>query len=173
MSKKNAYSLGNHITPMGAAFYIAPFINAVVRSGTQEEKELIFESMIEFKAFKEVPSNKRGHKLGEMEKVWEQALRTATNVKMIEEQHLLDHKILLFLLEPNQIDANVRGLVANKFMAKYQRPCCILTKTIECDADKNKKHIKYQGSARGYDKSGITNFKDICESAPGVLYAQG
>ena len=50
--------------------------------------------------------------------------------KMIETNHMLDHKILLFLLEPGQIDAEIRGLIANKFMAKYQRPCCLLTKTI-------------------------------------------
>ena len=29
------------ITPMGSAFFIAPFVNALVRSGEQEEKELI------------------------------------------------------------------------------------------------------------------------------------
>ena len=33
MAQKNSFSLGNHITPMGAAFYIAPFVNAMVRSG--------------------------------------------------------------------------------------------------------------------------------------------
>jgi len=32
-------------------------------------------------------------------------------------------------MDPGQIDRNVAGLVANKIMAKYQRPVCILTKT--------------------------------------------
>ena len=48
--------------------------------------------------------------------------------KMIEEQGLLKHKVLLFLLEPGQVDKNIAGLIANKIMAKYQRPTCILTK---------------------------------------------
>ena len=48
--------------------------------------------------------------------------------KMIEEQGLLNHKVLLFLLEPGQVDKNIAGLIANKIMAKYQRPTCILTK---------------------------------------------
>lgn len=187
MAQKNSYSLGEHITPMGAAFYIAPFVNAMVRSGTLEEKEILFKSMLKTEAFKEIPSNKRGHKPGEMEKLVDQALRTATNVKnrqtraqdagleflenLIEKNNLLDHKVLLFLLEPGQVDRNIAGLIANKFMAKYQRPCCILTKVTE---DNNGEvRVSYQGSARGYDKSGITNFKDICEAAPGTMYAQG
>lgn len=51
--------------------------------------------------------------------------------KKIESEHLLDHKVLLFLLEPGQVNKNVAGLVANKLMAKYQRPVCVLTRTYE------------------------------------------
>lgn len=183
MAKKNAYSLGNKITPMGAAFYIAPFVNAMVRSGKAEEKELLFKSMIKFLAFQQVPSTKRGHNFGEMETIVDQALRTATNVKnrqtkaqdnmlevlekKIADEGLLQHKVLLFILEPGTVDKNIAGLVANKFMAKYQRPCCILTK---CQTEKG---IMCQGSARGCDLAGVTQFKDICDAAPGVEYAQG
>lgn len=197
MAKKNSYSLGDKITPMGAAFYIAPFVNAMVRSGTQEEKELLFKSMLTHEAFKMVPSTKRGHRVGEEERIVDQAVRTCTNVKnrqtraqdagleflenMIVEQNLLFHKVLLFLLEPGQVDRNIAGLIANKFMAKYQRPCCILTKVTEIDDSiilcsnppQPAYKISYQGSARGYDKSGITNFKDICAAAPGTMYAEG
>lgn len=184
MALKNSFSLGDRITPMGAAFYIAPFVNAMVRSGVAEEKDLLFRSMLKHEAFKKIPSTKRGHKIGEEERVVDQAIRTCTNVKnrqtraqdagleflenMIAEQNLLDHKVLLFLLEPGQVDKNIAGLIANKFMAKYQRPCCILTKITDSEGN-----ISYQGSARGYDKSGITNFKDICAAAPGVMYAEG
>lgn len=226
MANKNHFKLGSgDLTFMGVAFYIAPFVNAMVRSGTQEEKKLLFNSMLKFKAFDMIPSNKRGHKIGEMERVVDQALRTVTNVKnrqtraqdagleflenMIEQHNLLDHKVLLFLLEPGQIDRNIAGLIANKFMAKYQRPCCILTKVVEKekieytvydpDAEEEvwdptldiahggwrkekgayvkkeiiKTKISYQGSARGYDKGGVANFKDICSSAPGVMFAEG
>ena len=197
MAKKNSFSLKGKVNSIGAAFYIAPFVNAMVRSGTQEEKELLFQSMLTFKAFEILPSTKRGHKPGETETLVEQALRVATNVKnrqtkaqdegleflenMIEEQNLLEHKVLLFLLEPGQIDRNIAGLIANKFMAKYQRPCCILTKVTEIISTEvpgrvaplMATKVSYQGSARGYDKSGITNFKDICTAAPGVMFAEG
>ena len=194
MAEKNSYSLGNKITPIGAAFYIVPFINSMVRSGTLEEKEILFKSMLKSEAFKEILSNKRGHKLGEMEKLIDQALRTATNVKsrqtraqdagmiliekQIEENNMMKHKVLIFLLEPGQIDPNIAGLIANKIMAKYQRPVLMLTKhfmqTDAIDLDENMHYdIIYQGSARGYSKSGIENFKDICQETGLVEYAEG
>lgn len=171
MKEKNSFSLKGKLTPMGVAFYITPFINAIVRSGTQEEKLLVFESMLKWKAFDELPSTKRGHSIGETEKRVEQAVRVATNVKarqtkiqnsmieqlegMIEDRGLLDHKVLLFLLQPGEIDKNIAGLVANKFMAKFQRPVAMLTYH----------EGLYQGSARGCDIVGITDFKGICEDS--------
>lgn len=183
MHEKNKFSLGEDLTPIGVAFYIAPFVNAIVRSGTLEEKTLVFNSMLKFLAFNEIPSTKRGHKLGDTEKVVEQAVRVATNVKarqtkaqdagmakieqMIEDQDLLLHKVLLFLLEPNEVDKNIAGLIANKIMAKYQRPVCILTEV------RDQNGISYQGSARGCDKTGINNFKDICMNTGLCMYTAG
>lgn len=142
MNDKNKFSIGDVLTPIGAAFYIVPFVNAIVRSGTEEEKKLVFESMLTMKAFKEIPSTKRGHRLGETEQLVTQAVRTATNVKArqtreqdkaleqlesrIEDERLLDHKVLIFKLQPGEIDRNIGGLIANKFMAKYQRPVLML-----------------------------------------------
>ena len=120
-----------------------------------------------------------------MERIVDQAVRTCTNVKnrqtkaqdagmellegLIESNNMMEHKVLLFLLEPGEIDRNIAGLVANKIMAKYQRPCCILTKVID---PQDPTCVSYQGSARGYDASGITNFKDIC-AASGAMFAEG
>lgn len=83
----------------------------------------------------------------------------------IKENDLLSHKILLFLLNPNEIEPNIRGLVANKMMAKYQRPCLVLSKT---------PNNTYEGSGRGYTKTGIESFKNILEqcNVP-ILYIQG
>lgn len=193
MIRKNDFSLnksdykpsannGLRISPMGAAFFIAPFVNAMVRSGEMNEKELLFQSMLNFKAFEQIPSNKRGHKLGETERLVDQAIRTCTNVKnrqtraqdagveflehLITENNMLEHKVLLFLLEPGEIDRNIAGLIANKFMAKYQRPVCILTKVVNNETG----HVSYQGSARGYGTDMM--FKDICAEA-GALFAEG
>ena len=193
MAQKNSFSLeksdykpskefGLQFSPMGAAFFIAPFVNAMVRSGTLEEKQLLFDSMLKFKAFEMIPSTKRGHKPDEEERLVDQAIRTCTNVKnrqtraqdagaehlehLIVENNMLEHKVLLFLLEPGEIDKNIAGLIANKFMSKYQRPVCILTEV----TDNETGHVLYQGSARGYGADMM--FKDICAEA-GALFAEG
>ncbi len=186
MAQKNAFKLGSIITPIGAAFYIVPLLNAIQRSGTLEEKQLVFNSMLTYKAFEQVPSTKRGHKLGETETIVDQAIRTCTNVKnrqtrvqdaaidklekAIEDAGLLDKcKVLILLLdEDSDIPAEVRGLIANKFMAKYQRPCCILTKNEECSGQ-----TAYAGSARGCSLAGIDDFKQVCLDTECVDYAIG
>ena len=138
LAKKNEYSMKNKVNHMSVAFYVAPYVNAICRSGTIEQKALVFKSMLKYQAFKEVLSTKRGHLLGQKEQLVEQAMRVVTNVKnrqtkaqdndlatienMIKQKDLLKHKVLLFLLEPGQVDKNIAGLIANKIMAKYQRP---------------------------------------------------
>ena len=47
MVDKQAYSLKDGISPIGVAFYIAPYVNATIRMGTQEEKLMLFESMLD------------------------------------------------------------------------------------------------------------------------------
>ena len=201
MWQKNKFKLGEHITSIDAAFYIVPMINAVQRSGELEEKELLFKSMLKHEAFQNIPSNKRGHKPGEQERLVDQAVRMSTNVKnrqtrsqdagmeklekIIEEKDLLKHKVILFTLNEKELDRNIAGLIANKIANKYQRPCCILSKTIETNPTHmtmfqegseifvaSTGRILYQGSARGYEATGVTNFKTICEAA-GAEWCQG
>ena len=178
LAKKNKYSLGEVITPMGAAFYIAPFINAMMRSGTLEEKKLMFSAMLTKDAFNIVPSTKRGC-IGQTETLVEQAVRTCVNVKnrqsravesgmeflerQIQENNMLQHKVLLFLLNGEEIDSAIRGLAANKIANKYQRPCCVLSLKDGC----------YQGSARGYERTGIKNFAKLCEDSKSIDYVIG
>ena len=183
MHEYNHFSLGDDLTPIGVTFYIVPFVNAITRSGTIEEKELIFASMLKHKAFIDIPSTKRGHAAGATEKVVEQAVRVAHNVKarqtkaqdrmmdylerLIRINNMMDNMVLLFLLEPGQVDRNIAGLVANKIMAKYQRPTCVLTKIEDNGV------VSYQGSARGCDKTGISDFKSICEQTGVTMYTAG
>lgn len=182
MMEKQEYSMSKKSLPNGVAWYITPFINAMVRSGEEAEKELLFKSLLKFHAFDIVLSDKRGHKPGATEQLVVQALRVVDRVKrrqtdaqdaamemlegMIEEQHLLDHKVLLFLIEPGAIEKTIAGLAANKIMGKYQRPCAVLTrreKEVE-SASGRRLEVTYEGSARGCDAKGVYEFKDICEN---------
>lgn len=196
LAKKNSFKLGDHLSPIKAAFYIVPFLNSVMRSGTMEEKILVFESMLSFKAFDQIPSTKRGEK-GKLEQRVTQAVRVMDAVKRrqtkaedeamekldkkIQTENLLEHKVIILLLDNSYaIPAEIRGLVANKFANKYQRPCLVLTKVQNIDNSimpweepQNDMGYSYQGSARGYNKSGINNFKDICEASNFTMYCTG
>lgn len=182
MAKKNHYQLGDNPTPIGVAFYIVPLINSITRVGTLEEKTLLFESMLNWKAFDLVPSTKRGC-AGQQETRLDQSLRTCTNVKnrqtrnqdaaveqvksIIKENNLLDHKILLVKLEHPSFDRGITGLIANKLMAEYQRPVALL---VEVDEDGKK---AWSGSARGYEKSKLNDFRGFCRDSGLIYLAEG
>jgi len=63
-------------------------------------------------------------------------------------------------------------------MAKYQRPVCLLTKVTEYEksdippweVNESATIISYQGSARGCEKVGITDFKSICADTDVTMY---
>ncbi len=186
MTEKNEFSIDKMggINYMSIAFYVTPFINAIVRSGTPEEKDLIFKSFLQMYAFEKIESGKRGHK-GEMVPRVEEAVRICTNVKArqtklqdstmallenkILEENLLDNAILIFKCEPGEVEKNLAGLVANKIQAKYQRPCLVLIKS----KTKDDKEVFYRGSARNYSMSEIQDMRQLCEDTGDVEYAQG
>lgn len=174
---------GKQLTPFNIAWYIAPYINAITRSGSESEKQVVFESMIDFLAYKTVPSTKRGCK-GQFETRVEQAVRTCNNVKnrqtkakdstmdavlkTIEDDNLLENKILAIRLDPKYAaDKNLTGLIANSLLDTYCRPILILNKVI----DKDK--VYWRGSGRGYDKANLGSLRELLENSGLVEYAQG
>ena len=178
MVDKQAYSLKDGISPIGVAFYIAPYVNATIRMGTQEEKLMLFESMLDYRGYELVPSTKRGCK-GQTETRVEQACRNCTNIKnrqtkardaalenierIIKEKNLLENKILAIKLDTFAADRNLTGLIANQLMAKYQRPVLLLNKTAD----------GWEGSGRGYDKSRFDNLREFLKESGLVMYAEG
>ena len=184
MVKRNEYSLRDGITPIGVAFYIAPYVNATIRMGTQDEKLMLFESMLDYRGYELIPSTKRGCK-GQMETRVEQACRNCTNIKskqtkardaslntierIIEEKNLLENKILVVKLNPEHAtDKNLTGLIANQLMSKYQRPVLLLNKIINEDGT-----VSWEGSGRGYDKSKFDNLREFLNESNLTMYAEG
>lgn len=182
MTERNAFSLGSEITPFGIAFYIVPFVNAVTRVGTMVEKRLIFESFLEYKAYKEIPSTKRGCQ-GQFETLVEQAVRTATNVKnrqkrlrddatekienIIAEQNLLENKLIIVCLPQGEVERGLTGLVATQIANKYQHPTLILHETY--DGDK----LVWSGSGRGVNNVGFDDFRGFLADSGLMVFAQG
>ena len=183
MMNRQKFQFEGGITPFGIAFYIVPYINAMVRSGEPEEKKLMFEAMLEWRSDELIPSTKRGCK-GQVETRHEQAGRTCVNVKgrqkkaqdaslgnieaLIESENLLDNKLLVLRVPADQIDKNLAGLIANQLANKYARPTLILRIIEQEDGS-----IVYAGSGRNYTNSKLEDFRQFCLDTGCMSLAQG
>ena len=184
MAIKNEFSLKGNLTPFGVAFYIAPYINATTRCGTQEEKLLLFESMLDHRAYQLIPSTKRGYK-GQYEAIVEQACRNCTNIKnrqnkardnslkiieqIIEQERLLNNQIIMVKLSKEySIDKELTGLVATKIASQYQKPTLILNEVSQEDGS-----ILWSGSGRIFSQSAFTHFRKFLDDSGYFEFAQG
>ena len=183
-----SYSIGGQITPFGISFYVAPYINATIRVGTQDEKMLLFESLLDFKASELIPSTKRGAK-GTYETRVEQACRTCKNIKnrqnktrdtslelienIIQEENLLENPVLIIQLD-EPVEENLTGLIANQIMGKYMRPVLLLNRNIEVDESTGEVlKITWRGSGRNATFSKLANFREFLAKSNLVEMAEG
>ena len=140
------------------AWSFAPMVNSITRFGSEEERLLVFEALLDFKASEKILSTKRGAK-GKLEKRYIEAARICKNVKsaqdrakkawaddletIIAQEGLLDNKILLIKNQKSNEDTrNLSGLVATILASKYDRPTLILSPVQEEDG------IHWSGSMR-------------------------
>lgn len=164
MIDHQSYSMGDKVNPISVAFYIVPLINAMVRVGTQEEKERLFWAFVDGR--KLIPSNKRGAK-GTQDFASLESIRECTNAKArqgrlldqiteridqkILENDLLIHKILFIELDDeDDFPPELNGLVAMRSSAKYKRPTIVA----RCNKDGEVK-----GSIRGLNNCALTDFR--------------
>lgn len=176
--EKQAYSMNNEINPISVAFYIVPLINAMIRVGTEEEKQRLFLAFIN--GHELVPCNKRGAK-GTMEEVAVESARECTNAKsrqnkikekMVEvleqkifKYDLLENKILFIELdEEDDFPPELNGLTATQISQKYKKPTII--------ARLNNDGF-YRGSARGINNGPLDSFKDYLSSTGLFEYTLG
>lgn len=185
LCQKHKFTLDKRggINYLSMAFAAVPFINALTRSGTPEEQETVFKSMLSQYAFQKVPSSKRGDKTEVY--LYQEAVTVAERVKRrqdkltnetmeileekIAEQHLTDNAIIIALCQPDEVETNICGLAANKTQAKYQHPTLVLRKT----KTKDSVEYFYNGSGRNYSYCPIEDMRGLCESTGLVEYAQG
>lgn len=179
MIEKQSYSMGGKVTPIGIAFYIVPLINALIRVGTQEEKEILFRAFIEPNEV--VPSTKRGHKPGDVETVCGQAVRICTNAKnrqdrmklkvyenldfKIQKLELDQHKIIIVEVEDDdEFDNTLTGLVAMQLVTKYKKPVCVVRENYDG---------YLRGSARGVNHGPVPDLRQFFMDSGYFEYAIG
>lgn len=174
------------LMPFTISFYVAPLVNATIRMGTPLQKMVLFESMLSFKAYEQIASTKRGAK-GQMEPRVDQAVRNCSNLKnkqtnerdsglaiienLIQQYKLFDNPVIVIKLKPEyNISKTMTGLIANIISNDYQRPCLILNRVVDTETGE----VSFEGSARGYDRSALTDFRlHLLEKCPQIMYAEG
>ena len=186
MVKVQNYSINRAggLCPFSISFYIAPQINGTIRMGTAAEKLMLFESMLDYLGYEQIPSTKRGCK-GQYETRVEQACRNCTNIKrnqakatdasleiierIIEDKNLTENKIIAVKLGPEYAtNRNLTGLIANQLMAKYQHPFLLLTQTVGEDGS-----INWEGSGRGYETSSFNDLRTFIKDSGYAFFAEG
>lgn len=85
----------------------------------------------------------------------------------IEEEKLLEHKIIIVKITNPSFDRGITGLIANKIAAEYQRPVGLLV------AGKHEGKLCWSGSARGYEKSDLTDFRQFVRDSNLAYLAEG
>ena len=175
---KQAFSIGSKLVPWKVSFYVTPLINALIRVGTMEEKDKLFQAFVDGKQI--VPSTKRGEK-GMTESIAIQMARECTNArsrqnrikdKAVEQleikivnHDLLSNKILFVRLDDDDdFPAVLNGLVAMQLSAKYKRPTIVarLNKEGYC-----------RGSIRGVSNSELKDFKGFLNETGMFEYVEG
>lgn len=168
-----------HLTQTQVAYYIAPLVNALIRVGNQNEKDLLFKAFTETYALEEIPSTKRGHN-NEMETIAEQNARNCANARARQNKEkekageLLDIQIIENCLDENQIlvlhadDLNVSttltGLCATEIVSRYKKPV-LLGRT-------NSEGL-FRGSVRGVSNCELTDTKQFLLDSNLMDYAEG
>lgn len=175
---KQDYSMGGKINPTTIAFYIVPLINAMIRVGSQEEKERLYRAFVEPNVL--VDCHKRGAK-GTKERLCVESARECTNAKAkqdrekekiveslemkIFKQDLLENQILFVPLDnDDDFPPELNGLCSMVLASKYHKPTII--------ARENSDGF-FRGSARAMSNTELTSFKKYLENTGLFEYTLG
>lgn len=146
--------VGNYLfDSTSIAFSIAPLVNAAMRTNNNETAKRLFltddedevnELVNQMKSYKEFQNTIVDDLMEDL---------------MVQAESQMDKKCMFFML-PDEIDAEVSGLLANKMMSIVQRPLCVLRNIIEIDENGEVVKHEVSGSMRA---CGVTSFKEYIE----------
>ncbi|GIN22538.1 DHH family phosphoesterase [Siminovitchia fordii] len=172
--EKQSFSTKGVINIVNTQFYIAPLVNAAVRSGSMQEKIQMMKAFLESN---ELIYNQRKE---EHEDIFTATARLLTNIRArqnrlrdkgteliserVKEKNLHENKVLIVNVT-DILDKNLTGLVANRLIDRYKRPILLIRY--------DKKSNTLSGSARGYNKSPIKDFKEFLSNTKLFNYCEG
>lgn len=157
--KAQDFSMKGKINPTTIAWNISPILNAIIRIGSHEERELLFRAFIE--DYEEFDYKKR---TGETvkENIYERAVRLCKNAKSRQDkmrdklyaslEKAVNYDDKVSIIVANDGDAGIIGLSAMKLADSIKRPVVVL------------RYIGngiLGGSLRNYDNSPIEDLKEL------------
>lgn len=180
--EKQSYSMNGVINITSVQFYVTPILNAMIRVGSAEDKDLLFRAFIETdEVFK---YKKRGETEESDEDIYTRAARLCYNAKnrqgkdvqkgvdaideVIKEKEIYKDKVM-FINVSDILGETLTGLVAIKIAEKYNRPCLLLRR----QKAREDGSLYYGGSCRNFDNSPIESLKDFLDSIGTFEFVQG
>ena len=156
------YSTKGIVNVHNIAWFIAPVINAMIRVGTAEERELMFKAFIG--QYEEFPYKKRSGEVIQ-ENTYDRAARLAKNAKsrqdnskkkiIKEVESQIDPEDKVILIVSNSEESGLLGLAAMNIADTYKRPTILVKHRTVDGVD------VLNGSIRNFDNSPIDNFQQF------------
>ena len=179
---KQSYSMNGVVNITSVQFYVTPILNAMIRVGSTEDKDLLFRAFIETdEVFK---YKKRGETEESDEDIYTRAARLCYNAKnrqgkdvqkgvdaideVIKEKEIYKDKVM-FINVSDVLGETLTGLVAIKIAEKYNKPCLLLRR----QKAREDGSLYYGGSCRNFDNSPIESLKDFLDSIGTFEFVQG
>lgn len=153
------YSMKGKVNPTSVAWYVTPILNAMIRIGSYEERELLFKAFVE--DYEEFDYKKR---TGEVikENIYDRVARLAKNTKSRQDKlrdklytslmGMVDYDDKVAIIIANDSDPGIIGLSAIKLSSDIKRPVVVL---------RDIGNGMLGGSLRNYDNSPIEDLKEL------------
>lgn len=171
---KQQYSTKGIVNPQSIAFCISPLVNAVIRKGTQIEKEMMFKAFCQIDEV--FPYKKRGADIYVDEDIYTRVSRLATNIKA-QQKKAIDKQIKILynkaqeqtnnniiIIYDNDIEPSLTGLTAMQLSSKFKKPV-LLFKYSE-------KYQQYRGSGRTLENISTNNLQKFLSNS-GYVQTEG
>jgi single-stranded-DNA-specific exonuclease len=164
------YSMNGKVNPTSVAWYVTPILNAMIRIGSYEERELLFRAFIE--DYEEFDYKKR---TGEVikENIYDRVARLCKNVKSRQDkvrdklyaelESMVDYNDKVSIIVAENTDSGIVGLSAMKLADSIKRPVVVL---------RDIGNGTLGGSLRNYDNSPIEDLKELLNQT-GLFKAMG
>ena len=172
------------LTKTDVAFYIAPVINGVIRSGAPEDKLIVFRALVDENSTDMFETTYRGETRSET--LYEYAVRMASNAKSrqdsakkksfewlcgeIRTKGLDKDNLIIVTLDAKQslkVSANVTGLIAMELVKEFNKPCLVLRET------EYEGKTMFGGSGRNGNFYGLPSLLDFLLESKLVEYVGG